>query len=212
MLLFPKKYLKLLLITLFISTKSVAQEADFESFLSKFPKTQLPYNAAYQPNEKFNKALKISKSEAETWLTAFKSPAGHNVNLYEALIEPFGPTKNPEGEKLISRMKAEKKALLRRTEEYVLVVIRVSFLEKVADYSEGERYLLHCFTPEGQPISVLWIAQRIQFDLFYNQISSRIDESGNIVSLSEVFAPSDNSKREEKYRVTESGVIEAVKE
>jgi hypothetical protein len=208
------KNLKLfyLILGLFFSSHLLAQEADFDVFIKKFPKGKLPYTCAYKPHVKFIKSLKINKLEAETWLSMFKSPEGFDVNLYESLIEPFGPTKSSEGKKLVSKMQAQKVALLKQTDVYVMVLIRVSFLQQVADYMEGERYLLHTFKPDGTPISVLWIAQRIQFDLHYNQISSIIDESGNIVSLVENFAPSDTSKREEKYKINEEGVIEVVKE
>jgi hypothetical protein len=191
--------------------ESKAQSADFEAFIKKFPKKTLPIQCEYKPKQKFNKSLKISPLEAKTWLTSFKSPDGIDLNLYETLIEPFGPTKSPEGRLLQTKMNAEKVALLKQTDEYVLVLIRVYFLDKVMDYSEGERYFIHTFKPDSTPISVLWVAQKVQFDLHYNQISSQIDENGNIVSLVEVFAPSENTKKEEKYRITEMGEIVEVK-
>jgi hypothetical protein len=205
------KFISLILLLSF-GFKLSAQEADFEAFINKFPKADLPYTCAYKPNLKFNKSLKISKLEAETWLAYFKSPFGHEVNLYEVLIEPFGPTKGRGGRTLVTKMEAEKVALLKKTDDYVMILTRVKFLEKVADYSEGERYLLHTFQPDGTPISVLWVAQRIQFDLHYNQISSKIDANGLITSTVEVFAPSENTKKEEVFQIQENGEIVVIKE
>ncbi|MCU0444196.1 MAG: hypothetical protein MUE85_04705 [Microscillaceae bacterium] len=188
-----------------------AQNPDFEQFIQKFPKQTLPYKCVYQPNLKFNKSLKITPSEATTWLTSFKTPEGVTINLYESLIEPFGPAKSPEGKTLVSKMKAQKLAILKQTDEYIALVIRIYFIDQIADYLEGERYLLHTFKLDGTPVSALWIAQRIQFDLHYNQISSQIDENGNITSLVEVFAPSANTQTEEKYQILDSGEIVVLK-
>jgi hypothetical protein len=192
-------------------TNIQAQSLDFEKFIQKFPQQTLPYKCAYQPNLKFNKSLKISPLEAETWLSSFKTPEGFAVSLYETLIEPFGPTKSPEGRTLVSKMNAQKLAILKQTDEYIALVIRIYFIDQIADYMEGERYLLHTFKLDGTPISALWIAQRIQFDLHYNQISSQIDENGNITSLVEVFAPAENTRTEEKYQILDSGEIVVLK-
>ena len=189
-----------------------AQNTDFENFLKKFPTASLPYTCVVKPKTKFPKSSEMTKEVAEMYFSGFKNTHGHAVNHYESVIEPYGPEKGENGKIISSLAKAWYVALLKRTDNYVLVLTYLTFENKGIDYMEGEQYLLHSFTANGQPIQVLNLAQRVQFDLHSNKVSGKIDTDGNIICTVEIFAPSDNSKREEKYRITEQGRIEEIKE
>ena len=188
-----------------------AQAPDFEAFIKKFPVKKLPYQAVAKEKVKFSAAAQITQEEAATFLVGFENPNKQTVSHYSELIEPFPLTKNEEGMEIMAVGTAQRVALLQRTDQYILVLIRSKFETKNFEHISGEQYVLHTFTPSGEPLTAVPIAQKIQFDLHSNQVSSTIDAKGNIIAIVEVFAPSGNSKTEEKYRITESGLIEQIK-
>jgi hypothetical protein len=187
-----------------------AQEADFEAFLKSFPKRKLPYLCEVKSS--YKKKHPISQTEAKNFFTGFKNTDNHEVNHYEALIEPFMPSKDEEGREFASEATAYKVALLQRTEKYVLVLTRVVALQKGFENMESEQFLLHSFSITGEPIQVLPIAQKVQFDLHSNEIRGKVEANGSIWTRVQVHTISGTEERIERYQIQPNGIIQELKE
>ncbi|TAE05328.1 MAG: hypothetical protein EAZ95_19905 [Bacteroidetes bacterium] len=186
-------------------------ELDFKVFLAKFPKASLPYVFAVKEKAKFKKSAYLTRQEAGAFLTGFQNPDGANVSHYDALIEPFPFTKNPEGMIGGSIASGQRIAILHQNEAFVLVLTRVAFEQKGYDNVEGEQYLLHSYTHEGEPITVLPVAQRVQFDLHSNSVKGTIDAQYNINLQVEIYTVSGTETKTERYTISPTGKISEVK-
>jgi hypothetical protein len=186
-------------------------ELDFKVFLAKFPKASLPYTFTAPEKPKFKKSANITRQEAEAFLTGFQNPDGANVSHYDALIEPFPFTKNPEGMVGGSIASGQRIAMLYQNETFVLLLTRVAFEQKGFDNVEGEQYLLYSYTAEGQPITVLPVAQRVQFDLHSNRVKGTIDAQFNINLQVEIYTVSGTETKTERYTISPTGKISEVK-
>lgn len=208
-----KVSLKFLLLSIFILNNSLtlfAQNVDFERFIKGFKKERLPYKFAPDTARKFKKSQAITSEEAGSLLKNVKNYRGSTPDYYSNLIEPIEPDTSYDGRLFMYKTDAYKVALLKKTDDCVVFLVCLRFIEQGIDYMKGEQYILYSFKPNGTPISLVPVAQRIQFDYHYNQVSSVMDKEGNINTLVEVFTPSGNEKSEEKYQLTTYGDIIAI--
>lgn len=199
-----------LILLCFLTLPAHAQEGDFEAFLKTFPKGKLPYVCEVKSTHK--KKYPISQTEAKNFFTSFKNTDNHEVNHYEALIEPFAPSKDEEGREFASEATAYKVAILQRTEKYVLVLTRVLAIQKGFENVESEQFLLHSFSATGEPIHVLPIAQKVQFDLHSNEVRGKVEANGFIWTRIQIHTISGTEEIIERYQIQPNGIIQKLKE